>query len=193
VIVLLNGSSSSGKTTLAKALQRALPDPYVHLGIDTVVFALPGRWLDPPLWHEVFVYRGTDPDLEITAGPLGDRLVAALHRMVAAAADVGWRVLVDHVLLDPHWVDDAAEVWGTYPLLSVGVRCPLDEVVRRERQRRDRTLGQARAHFDAVHAYARYDIEVDTSTADPDACAARIVAAMARHDGRSALTELKAD
>jgi chloramphenicol 3-O phosphotransferase len=48
VIVLLNGTSSSGKTTLAKALQRAMPTPYLHLGIDTVVFALPGRWLDAP-------------------------------------------------------------------------------------------------------------------------------------------------
>jgi chloramphenicol 3-O-phosphotransferase len=69
--------------------------------------------------------------------------------------------------LDPRWGDDAAEIWGRYALLSVGVRCPLDEVVRREQQRRDRTLGQARAHFDVVHAYTRYAIEVDTSTADP--------------------------
>ncbi|MBD0323919.1 MAG: hypothetical protein ICV72_11120 [Aldersonia sp.] len=122
---------------------------------------------------------------------MGDRLVAALHRIVAATAAVGWHVLIDHVLLDPRWVDDAAEAWGRYPLLSVGVRCPLDEVVRRERQRCDRTLGQARAHFDAVHAYARYDVEVDTSRADPDACAARIVAAIACHNGRSVLTERK--
>jgi hypothetical protein len=41
------------------------------------------------LWHEVFVYRGADPDLEITAGPLSDRLIVALHRMVAATAIVG--------------------------------------------------------------------------------------------------------
>jgi len=188
VIVLLNGTSSSGKTTLAKALQRALPDPYLHLGIDTVVFALPGRWLDVPLWHEVFLYRGADPELEITAGPLGDKLVKALHRMVAAAAAAGWDVLVDHVLLDPRWVADAVDVLGGHPLLCVGVRCQLQEVLRRERQRRDRTLGQARAHFDVVHAHVRYDVEVDTSAADPAACAARIIAAMRRHDGRSALT-----
>jgi chloramphenicol 3-O phosphotransferase len=187
VIVLLNGTSSSGKTTLAGALQRALPEPYLRLGIDTVVFALPGRWLDAPLWHEVFVYRGADPDLRITAGPLGDKLVATLHRMVAVAAAADWGVLVDHVLLDRRWVADAADVLGQHGLLSVGVRCPLEEVVRRERQRRDRTVGQARAQFDVVHAHMRYDVEVDTSAGDTDACAAQIVAAMLRHDGRSVL------
>jgi chloramphenicol 3-O phosphotransferase len=188
VIVLLNGTSSAGKTSLAKALQRALPAPHLLLGIDTVVFALPGRWLDPPLWHEVYRYQGAGDDLQITAGPLGDRLVTALHRMVATVAEAGWDVIVDHVLLDPRWVADAAEVLGAHPLLSVGLRCPLPELVRREQARRDRTLGQARAQHATVHAWARYDLEVDTSRADPDGCAARVVTALAGHNGRSALT-----
>lgn len=43
MIVLLNGTSSAGKTGLAKALQRRLPAPALSVGIDTVVLALPGR------------------------------------------------------------------------------------------------------------------------------------------------------
>ena len=179
MIILLNGTSSSGKTTLAKALQRALPTPYLHIGIDTVVFALPPQYLDPPRWHEVFEYRGSGDDLRITAGPLGHRLVRTLHRMVATASDTGWDVIVDHVLLDPSWAEDAVHTLGRHPLLAVGVRCPLDEVVRRERARSDRTLGQARAQFDAVHAHLRYDLEVDTSRQDPAACAAKIIDALA--------------
>ena len=35
-IIYLNGPSSSGKTTLAKALQDSFSDPYLHLGIDKV-------------------------------------------------------------------------------------------------------------------------------------------------------------
>lgn len=46
VLILLNGTSSAGKTTLAKALQDALPTPYLLVGIDTVVFALPGRYVN---------------------------------------------------------------------------------------------------------------------------------------------------
>ena len=35
-IIYLNGPSSSGKTTLAKALQESLEEPYLHIGIDKV-------------------------------------------------------------------------------------------------------------------------------------------------------------
>ena len=34
--ILLNGSTSSGKTSIARALQAALPQPYLHVGIDTI-------------------------------------------------------------------------------------------------------------------------------------------------------------
>jgi chloramphenicol 3-O phosphotransferase len=187
VIVLLNGTSSAGKTSLAKALQKQLPDPALLVGIDTVVFALPGRWLNPPGWHEVFRYTGSGDALTITAGPLGDRLVAGLHRMVAALAAQGFDVLVDHVLLDPSWVRDAAAAFTGHPVLSVGVRCPLPEVVRREATRGDRTLGQARAQFHSVHAHAGYDVEVDTSIATPDACATEVAKAMTTHTTPTAL------
>ena len=190
MIVLLNGTSSAGKTTLAKALQRRATEPLLAIGIDTVVFALPGRWLDPPGWHEVFRYDGEGDALTITAGPLGDRLVAGLHRMVAGLADLGWDVVVDHVLLDAGWVRDAATTLAPYPLLSVGVRCPLAEVIRRESARGDRTLGQARAQHESVHAHVGYDVEVDTSLAGPEDCAATIAAAAAAHHGPSRLAAL---
>ena len=187
MILLLNGTSSAGKTSLAKALQRRWPGPLLSVGIDTVVFALPGRWLDPPGWHEVFRYTGSGDGLEITAGPLGDRLVAGLHRSVAALAGEGFDVVVDHVLLSPAWVADGAAAWAGIPVLSVGVRCPLAEVVRREAARADRTLGQARAQFEPVHAHAAYDVEVDTSLADPDRCAGLVAAAAQAHTGPTRL------
>lgn len=176
MIILLNGTSSAGKTSLAKALQRSWPGPLLAVGIDTVVFALPGRWLNPPGWHEVFVYTGSGDELTITAGPLGDRLIAGLHRSVAALAGQGFDVVVDHVLLSPDWVLDAADALAGLPVLSVGVRCPLAEVIRREAARGDRTLGQARAQFESVHAYASYDLEIDTSQADPSECASQVAA-----------------
>ena len=187
MILVLNGTSSAGKTSLAKALQRRWNGPLLAVGIDTVVFALPGRWLNPPRWHEVFVYTGEGDSLQITAGPLGDRLVAGLHRSVAALAGEGFDVVVDHVLLSPGWVADAAEALAARAVLSVGVRCPLAEVVRREAARGDRTLGQARAQLDVVHAYAGYDVEVDTSLSDPDECAALVMDAAAGHAGPTRL------
>jgi chloramphenicol 3-O-phosphotransferase len=83
-IVLLNGTSSSGKTTLVRALQDLLPDPWIEIGIDRFVFALPRRYLDQPPWAEVFRYvppdGATDGPFAIETGPLGQRLVGRTGR-----------------------------------------------------------------------------------------------------------------
>ena len=177
-IIILNGTSSAGKSTLAKALQTVLTEPYLHLGIDTVIFALPRRYLYPPDWHEVFRYHwppdGSADGLEIEAGPYGHRLIGGLHRMVAALARSGQHVIVDHVLLEPAWVEECAELFADLPALFVGVHCPLEVVEQRERDRKDRTLGQARAQFHKVHQRAIYDLTVDTSQRGAEECAAII-------------------
>ncbi|MFP4343184.1 MAG: phosphotransferase-like protein [Anaerolineales bacterium] len=51
------------------------------------------------------------------------------------------------------------------------MRCPLGVLEERERARKDRTLGQARAQFDVVHAGKIYDMEVDTSLWSAMECA----------------------
>jgi chloramphenicol 3-O phosphotransferase len=182
-IILLNGTSSSGKSTLAKALQAALPDPWLVVGIDTVVFALPGRYLDQPRWSEVFRYVPLDdaPDgaFRIETGELGERLISGLHGAVAALAERGLSVIVDHVLLETTWLDECRALWADIPWLFVGVRCPLLVIERRERERRDRTIGQAAAQFAVVHEDRDYDVEVDTSVLEPDAAAARVIEALA--------------
>ena len=52
-IVILNGASSSGKTTLLKLLQERLEEPYLNAGIDKFIWMLPERWLERPLWDDV--------------------------------------------------------------------------------------------------------------------------------------------
>jgi chloramphenicol 3-O phosphotransferase len=179
-VILLNGTSSSGKTTLVHALQAALPDPWLEIGIDRFVYALPKAYLDQPLWSEVFRYvrpaGRPDGPFRIQTGPLGRRLVAGMHRTVAALADSGLDVIVDHVLLDADWLPECRRLWAPFETLVVGVRCPLEVVLERERGRKDRTIGQAEAQFAVVHRAGGYDIEVDTSVESPSEAASRIVA-----------------
>lgn len=178
---MLNGTSSAGKTTLAKALQDTLPTPHLLVGIDTVVFALPTRYVtDAACWGEVYQYRYDDGRLTgIGIQPYGDQLVRGLHRAIAGLAQSGLDVIVDHVLSEPAWVADLEQTWAGLDLLRVGVLCPLEVAEERERARGDRTLGWARAHADVVHAHVRYDVTVDTSSASPAECAAAVAAAVA--------------
>ena len=123
---------------------------------------------------------GSDAPFRIETGELGHRLVEGMHRMVAALADAGLSVIVDHVLLEPEWLPDLAARLAGHEVLFVGVRCPLDVVVAREAARKDRTIGQAAAQFDRVHVAGGYDVEVDTARSTADEAAATIAAALGR-------------
>lgn len=194
-IIVLNGTSSAGKSTLAKALQSCLSAPYLHLGIDTMIFALPKRYLYPPHWHEVFRYHwppdGSTEGLEIEAGPYGHQLINGLHHAVAALSRAGQHVIVDHVLLEPAWVLECARLFAELPTLFVGVLCPLEVVEQRERDRKDRTLGQARAQYHKLHRHGRYDLTVDTSVATAEECAALIQAQVRPVELSAAMAEIR--
>ena len=183
-VIVLNGTSSAGKSTLIRALQPRLDGAWLGVGIDTVVFSLPRAYLNPPLWGEVFRYVPAEPGsaapFRIETGELGLRLIDGLHRMVGALADAGLSVIVDHVLLEPGWLPDLAATLAGHDVLFVGVRCPLEVVIERERDRKDRTIGQAAAQFDAVHRAGGYDLEVDTSLLSADEAAVVVADAVAR-------------
>jgi chloramphenicol 3-O-phosphotransferase/ribosomal protein S18 acetylase RimI-like enzyme len=164
-IILINGTSSSGKTTLLEALQTSLDEPFLNAGIDKFIWMLPERYLDRPLWDDV-LGRATD------AGEMGHRLFSGMHHAIATLSRAGLNVVADHVLVEPAWVDECAALFADLPAYLIGVRCPLDVLEQRERDRKDRTLGQARAQFERVHAFVKaYDLEVDTSLLSPQECA----------------------
>src|SRR5512135_1683095 len=166
-IVLLNGASSSGKTSILRALQAMLPEPYLDAGIDKFIWMLPERYLDRPLWDCVL-------GLAVQPGETGRRLFAGMHRAIAALAQAGNNLLADHVLVEPAWVSECARLFCHLPAYLVGIRCPLAVLEERERSRKDRTLGQARAQYPLVHAHCVYDLEVDTSRLNVEECALRI-------------------
>jgi chloramphenicol 3-O phosphotransferase len=183
-IILINGTSSSGKTTLVKGLQATLPDLWLEMGIDRFAYALPGRVLGQLTWPQLFRYVRPDGESDgpftIETTPLGQRFISGIHVTAAALAETGLNVIVDHVLLEEGWLDECTRLWARFPVLVVGVLCPLEVVLQRELEREDRTLGQAEAQFAVVHRWAdRYDVEVDTSVLAPAEAVARIASALA--------------
>ena len=168
-IILLNGTSSSGKTSIVRALQNAFPEPYLEAGLDKFIWMLPERYLERPLWDDV-LGRAT------SAGEAGHTLVRGMHHAIEALSRAGSNVIADHVLVEPAWWQDCIERFAVLPAFLVGVRCPLAVLEEREKARRNRTLGQARAQWAVVHGPGVYDVEVDTSRLTPEECARRIVA-----------------
>jgi chloramphenicol 3-O phosphotransferase len=166
-IIILNGTSSSGKTCIVRALQDILEEPYLEAGIDKFIWMLPPRYLERPLWDEVL-------GLADHAGEAGYTLVAGLHQSIEALSRTGNNVIADHVLVQPAWLRDIVNRFYELPAYFIGVRCPLEVLENREKQRKNRTLGQARLQYDLVHIPGIYDLEVDTSRFTPEECAAQI-------------------
>ncbi len=178
-ILILNGASSSGKTTLLRLLQDQLVEPYLEVGIDKFIWMLPKRYLEVPHWHEIFEYHWVEQAgrrrLEVCAGPQGKVLFSGMHQAIATLARSGCNVLADHVLIEPEWVAECARLFSGLPAYLIGVRCSLEVLEERERARKDRTLGQARAYHEKVHAHGLYDLEVNTGIDDPDTCAQQVI------------------
>ncbi len=167
MIIFLNGASSSGKTSLLKAIQDTFEEPFLDLGIDKFIFAMPERFLDRPLWNDIL-------GLADQAGKTGHLLFSAMHHAILAASRQGMHVVADHVLVEPGWLEECARLFQHEPAWLVGVRCPLEILEEREKSRRNRTLGQARLQYNKVHQPGIYDLEVDTSRLSPTECALKI-------------------
>ena len=166
-IVVLNGTSSSGKTSIVGALQKILEEPYLDAGLDKFLRMLPTRFLDRPLWDHVL-------GLATEAGAVGHQLVSGMHHAIAALSRAGNNVIADHVLIEQQWLHDCAQLFSDLPAYFVAVRCPLEVLERREKARKNRTWGQVSKQFGIVHAHGIYDLEVDTSTSSAQECARQI-------------------
>ena len=170
--LVLNGTSSAGKSSLARALQDRWDTPLVDGGLDRHLAQLPRRYLGAD-WPEIYTYRySADGTIDqITVGPVGRRLYRAMHRSAAASAECGLDVVLDHVLLDRESAVELARSLHCVPAALIGVRCDEPVLSQREAQRAERTLGQAAAQLPIVHAHGAYDLVVDTATLDVDQAA----------------------
>ncbi|MER5883225.1 chloramphenicol phosphotransferase CPT [Streptomyces sp. NPDC001941] len=173
-VIVLNGGSSSGKSGIARCLQAVLPDPWLTLGTDTLVDALPAS-LTSSDSGIAFADDGG-----VSVGP-GFRVVeAAWIEGVAAMARAGARVVVDEVFLGGA---SSQERWRKalvgLGVLWVGVRCDAEVAAGREVARGDRTAGMAASQAELVHRGVSYDLEVDSTHAEAVECA-RVIAARVR-------------
>ncbi|MFG2312915.1 chloramphenicol phosphotransferase CPT family protein [Streptomyces sp. NPDC048566] len=174
-IIFLNGTSSSGKSSIARELLNILGGGvFFHLAVDA--------------------FNAMRSKRELRA----EELAAALrrtrmgfHRSIAAMAEAGNNLVVDHVLSEPWRLLDCLTVLRPEDVLFVGVHCPLDELTRRELARGDRPSGLAAHQYGLVHAHGDYDLECDTSTASPHECAQRIKAFLPHRPIPTAFTRLR--
>jgi chloramphenicol 3-O phosphotransferase len=183
-VVLLNGTSSSGKSAIAGWLQNLGPHPYLVTGFDQPMQSLPfsinrmSNEGDQPTdleWAEWVMSRSGTGISELRLGSLARATLGAMHRYAADLVRSGVNVVLDDLLIDDDIQKQVVDALAGLDVWLVGVRCPLAVVVERETARGDRMVGLAKSQFSSIHQDVPYDVEVDTSQATAQACAEEIL------------------
>lgn len=162
-IILLNGASSVGKSTLARAVQARIDAPFWHISIDHLRDA------------------GVLPLARIRSGEFPWKTMRAaffdgFEGSLAAYAAAGNNLIVEHIVETAEWMARLVALLAPFDVFFVGVHCELAELERREAARGDRPIGDARRDFETIHRHARYDFEIDTTRPKADD-ADRVIAA----------------
>lgn len=184
-IVVLNGAPRSGKSSIVAAIQDWDDGPWMNLGVD-----VHARHVTPPRYRPGIGLRpgGEQPELEAWV----PAFYAALYDSIAAHSRLGLNVVADLGHHDAYSTplgilrNCARRLLGL-PALLVGVRCPVEEIMRRRRagqagREGEYVAGSAEGPVPEpvlrwqreVHRSGIYDLELDTSELSPQDCAAAI-------------------
>lgn len=134
-IIWLNGTSSSGKTTIGKLVQKLAVNHFFYISHDIVNEMNDGKRLN----------------LNFTAFESENAIILAY--MAKMISDLGYCVIADSVFLNNPEIQSqdviykTAEILKDSPAFLIKVECPADELGIRERRRGDRHIGQAIAQL----------------------------------------------
>jgi chloramphenicol 3-O phosphotransferase len=180
-IIFLNGAGSSGKSSIAKAIQHLSDVPYMTLGIDSFITMMPWDYVGfGPKSHEgfQFVAREEDglPAISCNVGEFGQKVDSSMPEIVKVLADKGINLIIDEVLFGHEKLKSYMHALEKYKVYFIGVKCNLEAMEEREFLRGDRAIGLSRDQINKVHAGFRpYDLEVDTTNNSSFAYAKQIL------------------
>ena len=160
-IIFLNGVTSSGKTSVTRALQNHGDLFFYAMSNDLFQQMVGVRYLRENYWK----YLGN--------------VLFEMYRTAKAFSDRGHHVILDGVLSEHPEIPDhyrrMREIFADSPLSMVYLDCPLEECRRRNLARGDRGEYQSHEQAGMMPPDAVYDLTLDTSVLSAGDCAEIIV------------------
>lgn len=180
-VIFLNGTSSSGKTSISNELIQLLEEDFIYLSVDNAIAGVNDMLMSMFGNHISKEEIRTIEREEI----IENSVVSLFHHYILAFSRMGKNIVVDHVLIEPGWLEECIQLLQHTQTYFIGVRCPFDELERREQIRGDRPIGLAQAQFEIVHKHRIYDLEVNTHTNSINDCARMIKQLISTHPPRA--------
>lgn len=148
-IIVINGPSSSGKSTLAKELQRQFEIPFLRYSFDL--------FLDSQALPMEQIRNG-----KISWESMRPNLFSGLQQCLPILAKAGNNIVFDHIIETKEMLHELIHLTAYMDIYFVGLHCSLEELERREIARGNRGSGDARMDFETVHKITTYDLEIDS-------------------------------
>ena len=206
-IIVLNGASASGKSSIQNEIQKQFDELYLKIGIDTFFDSLlPAPDLSEFQKTKSFAQYTKNHTLirsvelkedangyqivPLTIGPIGDQVMFGMHSAIANYAHAGNNVVVDYILYKPELLTDFVNALKDEKVYLIGIQAPLEVLEQREKDRGTSPIGHARSHYDTVHIGMIYDLELDVSNLTPRESAMIIQQFIADHPDPTALKTL---
>jgi chloramphenicol 3-O phosphotransferase len=175
MVIILNGPSSVGKSSIIKAFQQLNKNPWLSIGIDNFfVGVLPPKFYleDTPEHHTVMhgipsIDAQGNKVFTLVIGQEGQKVIKGMHRAIAAYAQSGNNIIVDYINYDPLFINDLKNTLQGIHVIWIGVHASLESIEQREKARGTSPQGHARSHYATVHQGINYDLQLDTDTLTP--------------------------
>ncbi len=167
-VILLNGPSSAGKSSLAKALQCLIPEGTMLFSMDDYLAMSRGK-------HTTALEAVKESGLPF---------IESFHASIAEAAHRGALVIVDHVIGESYsWIQDFRSRLLNTPVLFVQVTCRQDILLHREQHRTDRppNLPHTKRQINHIHRHFPHSLSIDTTQSSPRECASLLLQFIHHH------------
>ena len=163
-LVLLNGPSSAGKSSIANELKQQLS----RCGVDPVIISIDDYMkigTDEEIWE--------DDVFEVMPDMCGD---------ITPALRQGKWVIADHVITSARIYEALLDAADGYRTVKVLVTCSLEILRKREKERRNRFAGSAETSLQYLYPKEGYDLRIDSGETPPAGSAEKIMEFL-RNDG----------
>lgn len=187
IVIILNGPSASGKSSIQKEFQNLMmPNLWLKHGIDSLFDGpMPDItpenmtfWQTPnPIrWVETSKDSQDNPIITLLVGEQGERVAFGMNSAIVDYAQNGNNIIVDYIAYKKSWINDLQLKLNHFKVKTywVKVTLSLDILEQRETARATSPKGHARSHYNTVYHDISYDLELDTSKLTSQECAQKI-------------------
>lgn len=172
-IIFLNGVTSTGKTSIAEAIQELADVMYYHISND-IFHCMIGK----KFWIE-------------DSRKCISKSIVTMYHAAKGMCENGINVIIDGMLLEMceyfqeygnlHY-DIMQSILSNIDIFMVEVFCPLDECRRRNMNRGNRGEYQSEQQNKEMNKNVKYNFRVDTSVNSAKECAEQILAVAFKHE-----------